>query len=172
MQIVIYHEVRPESLDKILQKGIDRSDQGEKGDPVVQRTDECLEDHIPEDLRNKGLSRRHGVYGYLSSGDKLVDIRDGHEVEVDHFSSQRDQVLLRITVDSANCFAFDLDAYDAVKMCVESGADDTLLTRLAERYWARALPLDEYQAGRYRRPEVVVTNDVDATDIAVVTPDV
>lgn len=172
MQVVIYHEVRPESVDKILQNGIKRSDQGENSDSVVQRTDECLEDHIPDDLRDRGLSRRNVVYGYLSSGDKLVDIRDGQEVEVSHFSSQREQVLLlHITVDSENCFASDLDAYDAVKMCVKSDADDKLLARLAERYWARVLPLGEYEAGRYRRPEVMVTSDVDAKDIAVVTPD-
>jgi len=171
MQVVIYHEVRPESLDKIMQNGIDRGDQGEKSDSVVQRTDECLEDRLPDDLRDRGLSRRKVVHGYLSSGDKLVDIRDGQEVEVDHFSSQRDQVLLRITVDSANCFVSDLDAYDAVKMCVESDADDTILARLAERYWARVLPLDEYEARRYRRPALMLISDVDATDIAVVTPD-
>jgi hypothetical protein len=171
MQAVIYHEVLPESLDTVLQEGIKRSDQGEKSDSVVQRTDECLEQRLPDDLRDRGLSRRHVVYGFLSSGNKLVDIRDGQEVEVGQFSSQREQVLLRITVDSANCFASDLDAYDAVKMCVASDADDVLLTRLAERYWAHVIPLDEYEAGRYRRPEVMVTSDVDANQIAVVTPD-
>jgi hypothetical protein len=171
MQVVIYHEVLPESLDDVLQNGIKRSDQGEKSDSVVQRTDECLEQRLPDALRDSGLSRREVVYGYLSSGDKLVDISDGQEVEVGEFSSQRDQVLLRITVDSADCFASDLDAYDAVKMCVASDADDALLTRLAERYWARVIPLEEYEAGQYRRPEVMVTSDIEAAQIAVVTPD-
>ncbi|HET6736791.1 hypothetical protein, partial [Mycobacterium sp.] len=102
MQVVIYHEVRPESLDRVLREGIKRSDQGEKSDSVVERTDECLEDRLPDDLRDRGLSRRNVIYGFLSSGDKLVDIRDGQEVQVGQFSSQREQVLLRITVDSAN----------------------------------------------------------------------
>jgi len=167
MQVVIYHEVRPEALDKILREGIKRSDQGEKSDSVVQRTDECLESRISQDLAGKGLSRRRVVYGYLSSGDKLVDITSGEAVEVHSYTEQRDLILLRITVDTSKCFVSDLDAYDAVKMCVESDADDTLLTRLAERYWARVVPLDEYD-GSYRRPEVMVTSDVDAQDIEVV----
>jgi hypothetical protein len=168
MQVVIYHEVRPESLDKVLQEGIKRGDQGEKSDSVVQRTDDCLESRISRELAGMGLSRRHVVYGYLSSGDKLVDIRSGEAVEVHRFSAQRELVLLRITVDSSKCFVSDLDAYDALKMCVESGAADTLLTRLAERYWARIVPLDDYDDGSYRRPEVMVTSDVDAQDIEVV----
>lgn len=169
--MVIYHEVRPELLDQVLRDGIKRNDHGEKTDSVVQRTDECLEGRIPEELRNRGLGRRNVVYGYLSSGDKLVDIRSGQDVDADHFSSQRELVLLRITVDSVNCFVSDLDAYDAVKVCVKSGAGETLLTRLAERYWARVGPLDEYEAGQFRRPEVMVVNNIDADEIDVVTPD-
>jgi hypothetical protein len=49
-------------------------------------------------------------------------------------------------------------------MCVESEAQNTLLARLAERYWARVV-----YGRRYRRPEVMVTSDVDPAQIAVVT---
>jgi len=167
MQVVIYHEVRPESLDTVLREGIKRSDKGEKSDSVVQRADECLDDRRPQDLAARGLSRRAVVYGYLSSGDKVIDIRNGGAVDVHEFTAQRDLVLLRITADSATSFVSDLDAYDAVKMCTASGADDTLLARLAERYWARIVPLDEYD-GSYRRPEVMVTSDVEPQDIEVV----
>jgi hypothetical protein len=169
MQVVIYHEVRPESLDQVLQDGIKRSGQGEKSDDVVQRTDECLESRIPENLSANGVSRREVVYGYMSDGTRLVDIRNGETVDVDRFSAQRGNVLLRITVDSANCLVSDLDAYDAVKMCVDSDAEETILRRLAERYWERVVPLDDYEPGRYRRPEVMVTSDIDADDIEVVT---
>jgi hypothetical protein len=167
MQVVIYHEVRPESLDKILRDGLKRSDKGEKSDSVVQRADECLDDRMPDELVARGLSRGEVVYGYLSEGDKLIDIRNGDAVEVHQFSAERDLALLRITVDSAKCFVSDLDAYDAVKICTESSADDSLLARLAERYWARIVPLDEYD-GSYRRPEVMVTSDVNPQDIEVV----
>jgi hypothetical protein len=170
MQVVVYHEVRPETLDEIRREGIKRSDHGEKTDSVVQRTDECLEARIPSRLSSTGLSRHNVVYGYLSAGANLIDIRNGNAVEVNDFSLQRDLVLLRITADSELCFVSDLDAYDAVRLCVESDADDTVLTQLADRYWARVLPLEEYQAGRYRRPEVMIKSDVDAKDIAVVTP--
>jgi hypothetical protein len=171
MRAVIYHEVRPESLATVLQQGIKCSNQGEKTDSVVQRTDECLETRMPQQLSASGLSRRQVVYGYLAVGDQLIDIRTGEAVDTEGFASQRDLTLLRITADAADCYVSDLDAYDAVKMCVESGADDTLLARLADRYWSRVLPLEAYQAGSYRRPEVMVTHDVLAEDIEVVTGD-
>jgi hypothetical protein len=170
MQVVVYHEVRPETLDEIRREGIKRSDHGEKTDSVVQRTDECLEARIPARLSSRGLSRHEVVYGYLSSGTSLIDIRNGNAVDVNDFSLQRDLVLLRITADAELCFVSDLDAYDAVKMCVESDADDTLLRRLADRYWAHVVALEEYQAGQYRRPEVMITSDIDTSKIDVVTP--
>jgi hypothetical protein len=169
MRAVIYHEVRPESLDRVLRDGIKRSDKGEKSDSVVQRTDECLEARIPEDLSARGLSRHNVVYGYMSTGTQLIDIRHGEVVDVDRFSAERDLVLLRITVDSAKCYVSDLDAYDAVKMCVKSDADDTMVSRLCERYWPRVVPLAEYDEGSYRRPEVMVAADIDPEDIEVVT---
>jgi hypothetical protein len=170
MQVVVYHEVRPQSLDEILREGIKRSEHGEKSDSVVQRTDKCLEQRIPAHLSSEGLSRHKVVYGYLSAGTNLIDIRNGNAVDINDFALHRDLVLLRITADAELCFVSDLDAYDAVRQCVESDADDTLLTQLADRYWARVLPLEEYQAGQYRRPEVMIKSDVDARNIAVVTP--
>jgi hypothetical protein len=173
MHVVIYHEVRPEALDSVMQEGIKRDDYGEKSDSEVQRTDECLESRIPAELVGQGISRHNVVYGYLSSGDKLIDIRSGAAVDIHAYSSQRDLVLLRITAESADCFVSDLDAYDAVKAGVESGAAEDALSRLADRYWARVVPLDVYlgdhEARRYLRPEVMVANDVDANSIEVVT---
>jgi hypothetical protein len=170
MQVIVYHEVRPENLDEILREGIKRSDHGEKSDSVVQRTDDCLEARIPPHLRSAGLSRHKVVYAYLSAGASLIDIRNGNAVDVNDFAMQRDLVLLRITADNELCFVSDLDAYDAVRKSVESDADDTHLTQLADRYWARVLPLEEYQAGQYRRPEVMIKSDIDASSIDVVTP--
>lgn len=171
MRVVVYHEVRPESLEQVLRAGLKRSDEGEKSDAVVQRTDDCLEDRMPADLARRGLSRRSVVYGFLSSGDKLVDIRDGREVGVEQFAAERELVLLRFDVDSADCFVSDLDAYDAIKVCVDSGAEDALLSRLAQRYWERVVPVDDYDPGRYRRPEVMVLNDIAAEDITIASAD-
>jgi hypothetical protein len=170
MQVIVYHEVRPETLDEILREGIKRSDHGEKSDSVVQRTDDCLEARIPAHLRSMGLGRHNVVYAYLSAGANLIDIRNGNAVDVNDFSLQRELVLLRITADTELCFVSDLDAYDAVRKCVESDADDTLLTQLADRYWARVIPFEDYRAGQYRRPEVMIKSDVDASSIDVVRP--
>jgi hypothetical protein len=169
MQVVGYHEVRPESLNQVLRDGIKRNDQGEKSDSVVQRTDECLEARIPDDLRAHGLSRREVVYAYMSAGSQLIDIRNGDAVDANRFSAERDLVLLRITVDSAKCFVSDLDAYDAVKECIEAGVDDSSLPGLCERYWKRVRPLTEYQPGQYRRPEIMVVSDIKPEDIDEVT---
>jgi hypothetical protein len=169
MRVVIYHEVRPETLGQVLKEGIKRNSQGQKSDSVVQRTDECLEGRIPEKLSARGVSRGQVVYGFMSHGTDLIDIHNGKAVPVTHFSAERDLVLLRITVDSTKCFVSDLDAYDAVKMSVKTGADDTMLSRLCERYWERILPLEEYQDGRYRRPEIMVVSDIDPDDIDIVT---
>ena len=171
MRVVIYHEIRPESLDQVLTEGIKRSDKGEKTDSVVQRADECLEARIPQHLVAQGLSRQDVVYGYMSTGAKLIDIRNGEAIDVDRFSADRELVLLRITVDPAKCYVSDLDAYDAVKMCVKSGADDTMVSRLCERYWTRVVPLAEYRDSVYRRPEIMVVSDIEPEDIEVVTAD-
>lgn len=170
MQVVIHHEAREDSLEAILRDGIKRDDEGSKSDDVIRRTDDCLQSRLPADLAARGVSRSSVVYGYLSADGKLVDIRTGHEVEANRFTEGREEVLLRITVDSTDCFVSDLDAYDAVKMCVDSGAAEALLSRLAERYWARVVPFDDYPAGRYRRPEVMVAKDIAPEAITVVTP--
>lgn len=170
MQVVIHHEARPESLDAILRDGIKRDDEGAKSDDVIRRTDDCLQSRLPADLAAQGVSRSSVVYGYLSTDGKLVDIRTGDEVDAKEFTEGRDEVLLRITVESTDCFVSDLDAYDAVKVCVDSGAEETLLSRLAERYWTRVVPFDDYEAGLYRRPEVMVAEDIAPEAITVVTP--
>ncbi|HEX2211952.1 MAG TPA: hypothetical protein VHH12_00480 [Mycobacterium sp.] len=170
MRIVVHHEVRPESLNAILRDGIRCDDEGEKSDDVIRLTDDCLQSRQPADLAARGVSRSSVVYGYLSVDGKLVDIRTGDEVDAERFTAGREQVLLSITVESTDCFVSDLDAYDAVKMCVDSGAEETLLTRLADRYWARVVPFDDYEAGLYRRPEVMVVKDVAPEAITVVTP--
>jgi hypothetical protein len=167
VEVVVYHEVRPESLGEVLHNGLKRGDQGEKSDAAVRRADDCLQTRIPHSLADSGVSRQWVVYGYLSAGDKLIDIRHGDAVDVERFASERELVVLRVRADLASCFVSDLDAYDAVKTCVETDADDALLAQLADRYWARVLPLEEYRPGRYRRPEVMVTHDIAPEDIEV-----
>jgi hypothetical protein len=167
MQVVMYHEVRPDNLDEVLRSGIKRTGDGEKTDGDIHRTDELLDSRIPAELAERGVTRRSVVYGYLSSGDDLVDIRDGRVVDPAQFSAHREQILLRIVADTAVCFVSDLDAYDAVKMCVESDADDAMLGRLADRYWARVVPFTQYEAGSYRRPEVMAAEDIAPENIEV-----
>jgi hypothetical protein len=171
MRVVVYHEVRPEVLDAVLRHGLKCDDDGEKSDQVVRRTDDCLETRKPAHLADRGVERSRAVYGYLAVGSNLVDISTGNAVDAAEFAARRDQILLRITADCADCYVSDLDAYDAVKMCVSSDAEDSLLSRLAQRYWTRVIPFEEYRPGLYRRPEVMVCNDVDGQDIEVVSAD-
>jgi hypothetical protein len=163
MRVTVYHEVLPDSLDRVLREGIQRSQRGEKTGGQNQHTDDYLDAHRPADSQ---LSRQGVVYAYLSIGDKLVDISSGEVVDAHRFASGRDQVLLRVGVDSTDCYVSDLDAYDAVKSALEHHDRD--VEGKAKLYWYRVVPLDDYEPDAFHRPELMINADIDGRDIEVV----
>jgi hypothetical protein len=165
---VTYHEIMPESLNEVLRQGIKRGTHGEKSNSDNENTDSFLDAHLAKTLAAQGVSRQNVVYGYLASGDKLVDIRNGELVDVKSFTAEREQLLLRILVPSSCCFVSDLDAYDAVKVAIGSNLPDIERQRRAEQYWRRVIPLTQYEGPRIRRPELMITCDIQPAWIDVV----
>jgi hypothetical protein len=165
MRVGIYHEILPEKLAEVLREGVTTDSHGEKTDSENDRADKYLDDHRPDDVIARGLSRSRVVYGFLPCDDKLIDIRNGKAVDVIEFATHREQLLVRMTVDSADCFVSDLDLYDAIKDMVES---DDVSSEYAEQYWRRVTPLDEFQFGQIRRPEAMIIRDIEPQDINVI----
>jgi hypothetical protein len=167
----VFHEVRPESLDELRRDGIRRGGSGEKTGGPEQGADTFLDSARSPAEVQRGLSRHDVVYGYLSDGDRLIDIQDGKAVDPPSYAAEREQVLVRMTVDSDRCFVSDLDCYDVVKEGLQSGWSQDALLRWAARYWKQVTPLSDYRPGLYRRPEVMITVDVPPRDIVVVPTD-
>ncbi|HEX2286999.1 MAG TPA: hypothetical protein VHI10_19610 [Mycobacterium sp.] len=154
-------------MDTVLREGLQRHGQGEKTDSASKEADNFLDSRLPSELASKGVGRQSVVYGYLSSDGKLVDIRSGAPIDIGDFASRRELTLLRMTVDSELCYVSDLNLYDRVKDAVQSAKPDEALDEYAEHYWANVVPLDTYEPGQHRRPEVLIAGDVRPDDIEV-----
>lgn len=168
MKIELYHEIDPSSKDSVLEQGIKRRSEGEKTDSQKKKVDIFLDTHLPDWAKEKGLSRQDAIYAYLSDGEKVVDITDGEAVSVDIFKAKSDQVLLRLSVESEHCYVSDLNLYDTLVRAMELDEQDSTREHLADRYWERIIPLEEYESGTIKRPEVMVIEDISPRDISVI----
>lgn len=168
--MIVYHEVNPSSLESVLRNGLKRTSRGEKGDdPTIAKTDKLLDQSRPEHLGRAGVSRDGNLYGYITDGDAVIDITDGKMQSIKEFIQSGGQAALRIMVDPERCYVSDLDAYDAVVHAVTHNADDEQLAELAKKYWDAVTPLKDFRIGTVRRPEVMITYDVAASKIKVLS---
>jgi hypothetical protein len=167
--VVLYHEVAPEAWTTVCHRGIRRADRGDKTDQVTERADELLDERRPATIRDAGVSRRQVVYAYLSvDQDSLVDIDTGEVVTAHEYRAGRERCLVRIAADPSRCHVSDLDAYDRVVEAVQDGDDDAINEAVRE-YWSLVVPLSSYQHGQYRRPEVLLGDDVTPTQMQLVS---
>jgi hypothetical protein len=169
MRIELYHEVDPNLVEKVLQQGIRRGSEGEKTDPQKKKIDTFLDTHAPDWIKWQRLSRADAIYAYLSDGDKIIDITDGQSVTFDKFLAKTTDTLLCLMVDSDYCFVSDLDLYDTIVRAMELDEQDSTREHLADRYWRRIIPLDKYEPGTFKRPEVMINTDIAPQDIEVVS---
>lgn len=168
MKITLYHEIDPDSEEKVLLEGIQRDAKGEKTDDENIQIDEFLDENIPPELEQLGVRRDEAVYAYLAYHGSIIDIRDGEYVPVDEFMDRNEQLLLALQVGSEHCFVSDLDAYDTLLRAMEADEQELRLKYLAAQYWDTVVPYDKYEFGTYDRPEVMIIQDISPGAIEVV----
>lgn len=160
MKITVYHEVDPSSREEILDQGIDRESEGQKMDTEKRKVDEYLDTHLPLELDALDISRDSVVYAYMAHEGNIIDISDGEFIPIDEFNDRSEQTLLKLTVESKDCYVSDLDLYDTLMRAMELGEQDGKLQYLAFHYWESIVPYDKYEMGSIRRPEVMIANDI------------
>lgn len=165
-----YHEVNSDTVQSILKNGLKRSDRGDKGDyDDIVKTDNFLDDHCPAELKSLGLSRQNNLYAYVSHNQNVISITDGAEVPIDKFARNSNQAVLRLKLDPKKCFVSDLDTYDALKSAIKNHENQNALETLAKSYWNKVIRLDKFSIGIFRRPEIMVTYDLAASNIKRLT---
>lgn len=168
MKIVLYHEIDPSHKDTVFAEGIEREAEGEKTDSENDIADAYLDEHMPPEVAAWGVSRQEVVYAYMEYQGAIIDIRDGEFIPVDEFNDRSEQALLRLSVDSKDCYVSDLDAYDALLTAIETDKNDPSNKYLAAHYWDHVLPYDKYVIGEYDRPEILIAADIAPESISEV----
>ena len=172
MTTFLYHELAPDSLDKVLTEGIKRSEQGQKTDREKQKVDTFLDTHLPEWAKSQGVCRANVIYGFLPVEDnKVIDIKDGRTISLEEFKAHSNQVLVRVKVDASACFVSDLDLYNTIARALELDEQDSTREHLADRYWERVIPLTDYEPGTITRPEVLIASEIEPKAIDVIYKD-
>lgn len=168
MAVTLYHELSPETVDKVLAEGIKKDKSGTKRNSSIEKLDTFLDTHIPDEVKTLGLSRRSVVYAFMASGDKIVDIVTGDEVAVEDYIKDNQMSLLKLKVEPEVCYVSDLDLYDTLRRAMEQDEQDSTREHLADRYWKRVIPLKDYEPGTIARPEVMIATDIEPRDIEVI----
>ncbi|HET6746909.1 MAG TPA: hypothetical protein VFH06_02260 [Candidatus Saccharimonadales bacterium] len=82
------------------------------------------------------------------------------------YMTDRDSVLLELTIDSKYCYVSDLDKYDAVKSSLLNNNKERAFT-YAQIYWRSITNLAVFQPGTIARPEVMIVKDLPPDAISV-----
>lgn len=168
---IAYHEADPKDLERILSRGLKRTSRGKKGDDnAIIQTDELLDKNRPDEVRSIGVSRDDNLYAYLAIVGTIIDITDGTPTPIDSFVANSKQAVLELTIDPTRSYVSNLDAYDILKRAIEQAAPQQVLHRLASEYWASITRLDHYIPSQFRRPEIMITYDIEPSAIQHLTP--
>jgi hypothetical protein len=162
----VFHEGTPNQLESILTNGLKKESRGDKGsDTWIIKTDAYLDARRPKYLIEDGVSRDDNIYAYYPTGSSVIDIVDGAPIPIDAFIRAKKGSLLELTVDPRRCYVSDLDTYDAIKAAFSQHESPGTLEQLARSYWNKIIRLDTYQSSALRRPEIMITYDLDPRDI-------
>lgn len=162
----VYHETTLNTVGSMLANGIKKSETGSKSDEkAIIKTDALLDEYRPHHLKEAGVSRQDNIYCYLRTGDSIVEIINGDHVALRDFVTHSDQAVLEIEVDPNRCYVSDLDTYDALKNTINSGKDKKRINELATSYWHKVVKLSDFKANQLRRPEIMVTYDIEPSSL-------
>jgi hypothetical protein len=162
--IIAYHEIQRHKLPSVQTRGLRRRETSDKYSREIKRTNQFLDTHRAPEQAARGLSRMNAVYCYLAQDGKLVDITSGMLVEPERVITDKDHLLLQLTVDPSKCYVSDLDLYDQAKEAIEK-QNSKKAAALGARYWQALYPYVAYRPGLMKRPELIVSYDIPAEDI-------
>jgi len=166
MGIVVYHEIDPHSLRRVLKEGVRRTVHSAKSEEhLVKKTNLFLETHRDDTALRAKLSRLTNTYAYLGNHEKLIDIVNGVSSLVPQFVEKTGKTLVRMKVDPSQCYVADLDLYDTLKRAMELDEADSTREHLAVTFWEKLVRLDMFSPDLIKRPEVMVTYDVSPRSI-------
>ena len=157
-EVILFHQIKKETLDKVRAEGVKRGFSGDKRDDAIARADGFLTQYMPETLKSRGVDRKSNIFCYLKEGQDVIDIKTGKREQPSTINDGTDQVLLEISVDPSICFVGDLDLFDKIKRVLEDNQKEQAKA-LADTYWSSVQSLIAYQ-GEFRRPEAMVVSDV------------
>lgn len=164
--MLVYHELPSDAVGSVLRNGLKRSTHSDKSnDKVIIQTNSFLDKRRPSELGKAGVSRDNNIYAYICIGDSIVDIVDGRCLSINEFVEKSEQVILELDVDSSRCFVSDLDTYDALSDALKESKPQHILDELGDSYWNKMTKLSEFTASGMCRPEVLITYDVQASNI-------
>lgn len=166
--MILYHELGSDDLKDVLRNGLKRTNRGAKGnDQAIIETDKYLDDHRPSSLKIAGLSRNNNIYAFIGNTDSIIDIKDGATVALKDYMSDRNSVLLRLTVNPKYCYVSDIEKYDEVKFLLVSG-DKVQAHKSAQDYWDTIMDFSVFRVNTIKRPEVMIVRDLlpDALSVA------
>ncbi len=70
---ILYHEVKSDKIQSVLEQGLRRISRGDKGsDRNIKRTDTLLDDGCPKELKAAGVSRDNNLYCCIPYYDGIV----------------------------------------------------------------------------------------------------
>ncbi len=159
----VFHEIKSDRIENVLQNGLQLTSGGDKRDKDINKTDEFLNEYRPKYLVQRGVDRKTNTYCYLASGNEIIDITSGESKSPQEIISDSQHALLQIEIEPGKCYVSDLDIYDQVKELLGSG-NDTQAQRLAQTYWNELQLFADYNKN-IRLPEIMVTYAVPPSHI-------
>jgi len=159
----VFHEVEPDSVDIVMERGLVIGASGEKTDRYISMTDTFLNSYRPDALIQKNINRETNLYCYLGTGNAIIDISSGKHIPVQTFANSRPQALLQIEVETDKCYVSDLDLFDQVMEFLKN-SDEENAEQVAYTYWSSLQLLQDYD-GAIHRPEVIIPYNVPSSDM-------
>lgn len=165
----IFHESQRGHIASIMQNGLVQGSSGVKSQNSLNtKTDKLLDQHRPVAVKTANICREKNIYGYVGIDEKIIDIIDGTHRDLAEYIKNSSLVVLELMPEPTQCYVSDLDRYDAIKQMVDLNAPLDSIIPLIGHYWSALVPLQMYNPSDIRRPEVVITSDIQPSAIHVI----
>ncbi|MBL8159095.1 hypothetical protein JNJ66_01425 [Candidatus Saccharibacteria bacterium] len=144
MNAQVYHKVSTDALTSIFKEGLQHGSKGEHShEDHAEKTNAYLDERMPVEFKDTGLSRRDNLYCYLLLDGHVSDVETGAAVPTDTWRPEEGKAVLRLDIDPTAAYVGDLDVYDGLAEAIEAGRPEAELEAQAHWYWQTVLRLDK-----------------------------